>query len=263
MKSKLLIAFALLIISAAPTFGQSGVLGIDSISGQNGADEVLPNTDIIFYIGINNNSGSVMAGITNGFRIYSPDGATWTSTTTDTLGTLGGAQSGLPIGWDNTAYSITIGPIPLDDTNKVICIDSSWYPPSGLWKWAGQPAADWYPDWEGPYCYAVRALGSDVDSRPGDGLPEDWKLSQNYPNPFNPNTQIPFSVKTHAHVSLTVYNVLGQQVATLVDKELAAGNYTADWNGNSDAGSAVASGIYFYRLEAGDFVETKKMTLLK
>jgi len=235
-----------------------------------------------------------MAGITNGFRIYSPDGATWTSTTTDTLGTLGGAQfdggmlstigtvavdgsgadtvgwgafkffgSGLPIGWDNTAYSITIGPIPLDDTNKVICIDSSWYPPSGLWKWAGQPAADWYPDWEGPYCYAVRALGSDVDSRPGDGLPEDWKLSQNYPNPFNPNTQIPFSVKTHAHVSLTVYNVLGQQVATLVDKELAAGNYTADWNGNSDAGSAVASGIYFYRLEAGDFVETKKMTLLK
>jgi flagellar hook assembly protein FlgD len=64
-------------------------------------------------------------------------------------------------------------------------------------------------------------------------------------------------------VKLTVYNILGQQIRTLVDREVAAGPQTANWNGMDDAGRAVATGVYFYRLSAGDTVESKKMILLK
>jgi len=104
---------------------------------------------------------------------------------------------------------------------------------------------------------------TDVEDVDGVGLPETFSLSQNYPNPFNPTTQINFEIPVRSHVTLTVYNLLGQKVTTLVDKEMSAGRYVADWNSTSDGESKVASGIYFYKLEAGDFIETKKMMLLK
>ena len=94
-------------------------------------------------------------------------------------------------------------------------------------------------------------------------LPERYSMSQNYPNPFNPTTQINFEIPVRSHVTLTVYNLLGQKVTTLVDKEMPAGRYIADWNSASDGGTIVASGVYIYKLEAGDFIETKKMMLLK
>ena len=104
---------------------------------------------------------------------------------------------------------------------------------------------------------------SDVRVVPGGELPERYSMSQNYPNPFNPTTQINFEIPVRSHVTLTVYNLLGQKVTTLVDKEMSAGRYIADWNSASDSGTKVASGVYFYKLEAGDFIETKKMMLLK
>ncbi len=104
---------------------------------------------------------------------------------------------------------------------------------------------------------------SDVRVVDGGGLPETFSLSQNYPNPFNPTTQINFEIPVRSRVTLTIYNVLGQKVTTLVDKEMSAGRYIADWNSASDGGTIVASGVYFYKLEAGDFIETKKMVLLK
>jgi hypothetical protein len=104
---------------------------------------------------------------------------------------------------------------------------------------------------------------SDVRVVEGGELPERYSMSQNYPNPFNPTTQINFEIPVRSHVTLTVYNLLGQKVTTLVDKEMSAGRYIADWNSASDGGTIVASGIYFYKLEAGDFIETKKMMLLK
>jgi len=85
-----------------------------------------------------------------------------------------------------------------------------------------------------------------------------FSLSQNYPNPFNPSTTIEFGVPFAGNVSITVYNVLGKEVATLVNKELPAGNHAV----NFDA-STLTSGIYFYRLKVGNFVETKRMMLLK
>ena len=103
----------------------------------------------------------------------------------------------------------------------------------------------------------------DVLSVESENLPTSYALSQNYPNPFNPSTEIKFDIPVRSHVTLTVYNVLGQRVTTLVDKEMPPGSYVADWNSTSDNGTEVTSGVYFYKLEADDFIQTKKMLLLK
>ena len=89
-------------------------------------------------------------------------------------------------------------------------------------------------------------------------LPQGYSLSQNYPNPFNPTTTIQFSIPKASNVELKVFNVLGQEVATLVNTGMAAGRYSA----NFDA-SKLASGTYIYRLKAGDFVSVNKMVLMK
>jgi N-acetylneuraminic acid mutarotase len=90
------------------------------------------------------------------------------------------------------------------------------------------------------------------------GLPMDYSLNQNYPNPFNPCTRIEFSVPRSTFVTLKVFNLLGEEIATLAAQEFKAGTYTLDWNAKG-----VASGVYLYRLVAGSFVETKKMLLLR
>jgi hypothetical protein len=88
-------------------------------------------------------------------------------------------------------------------------------------------------------------------------------LSQNYPNPFNPQTTIAFSVKQRGLVTLRVYNVAGELVRTLASEEYTAGAHTKVWDGRNDAGSPVSSGVYFYKLVANDFTQTRKMVLLK
>ncbi len=95
--------------------------------------------------------------------------------------------------------------------------------------------------------------------------PSANRLDQNYPNPFNPTTTIGYSIEEAGHVRLSVYNVAGQLVRTLVD-EIASprsGGFTAQWDGVDGHGTAVSTGIYFYRLETAGYVETRKMVLLK
>lgn len=96
-------------------------------------------------------------------------------------------------------------------------------------------------------------------------LPDNFRLGQNYPNPFNPNTKIDFDIpdlrsygSPDQRVTLKIYDILGNEVETLVDEELSAGKYTAEFNA-----SALSSGSYFYRLTAGRFTQTKSMTLIK
>ena len=90
-----------------------------------------------------------------------------------------------------------------------------------------------------------------------------FALSQNYPNPFNPTTQIDFQLPSPCHVTLDVYNLVGQRVSRILDGFQEAGFQSAVWNGTDDAGNRVSSGVYFYRLQAGDFTASKKMVLLK
>jgi hypothetical protein len=93
--------------------------------------------------------------------------------------------------------------------------------------------------------------------------PIDFNLSQNYPNPFNPSTTISYQLPRSGKVELKIYNMLGQEVRKLVDENQAAGQYTVQWDGRNYNGKPVASGVYLYRLKAGEFVETKKMLLLR
>ncbi|MEW5796952.1 MAG: lectin-like protein [Candidatus Zixiibacteriota bacterium] len=95
------------------------------------------------------------------------------------------------------------------------------------------------------------------------GLPQTYTLDQNYPNPFNPGTTIAFEVAADVRVNLSIYNVLGQKVRTLTDQHYLIGRYALDWNGKDDNGIQVSTGVYFYRLTAGETVLTKKMMLLK
>jgi len=94
-------------------------------------------------------------------------------------------------------------------------------------------------------------------------VPMSFGLHQNYPNPFNPSTIIQYDLPAPSKVRLDVFNVLGQQVKTLVDDYQEAGYQSVTWNGDDDNGSSVATGIYFYKISADNKVETKKMMLLK
>jgi hypothetical protein len=101
-------------------------------------------------------------------------------------------------------------------------------------------------------------LGSPVDVEQDYILPTEFTLEQNYPNPFNPSTTFRYSIPTQSKVVIKVYDILGNEIATLMDEEKSVGTYELKWNAAN-----LSSGIYFYQLQAGDFINTKKMILLK
>ena len=116
--------------------------------------------------------------------------------------------------------------------------------------------------------YAVRllykALGwtpLDVEQTPG--MPTEYALNQNFPNPFNPTTSISFSMPHDGQVLLQVFDVTGALVKTLIDQSIRAGNMQTTWDGTNLSGNKVASGVYLYRMAAGNFVTAKKMVLMK
>ena len=102
-------------------------------------------------------------------------------------------------------------------------------------------------------------IGPDaVEIEPDRDLPLSFMLDQNYPNPFNPSTTITYQVPNPAEVELSIYNLLGQKVATLVSKKQPAGQYQVEWDA-----SGLASGIYYYMIKAGEFRQVKKMVLVR
>ncbi len=90
------------------------------------------------------------------------------------------------------------------------------------------------------------------------GTPSAYYISQNYPNPFNPSTTIRYQIPQDGIVTLKIYDILGAEVATLVNEEKVAGKYEVNFNASS-----LASGVYLYKIQAGDFISSKKMILLK
>ncbi len=157
---------------------------------------------------------------------------------------------------NDTLLNAGMGGFPLGDLYH-------WFPEKYV-QWKAQEAAenDTISKWL-QYGFSP-AVGVD----PPPGIPEKFDLSQNYPNPFNPTTQIRYSIPHNSYITLKVYNLLGQEVATLFEGIRQPGNYEATFSvkGGSVSGgddSKLASGIYFYRLTASNFVETKKLILLK
>lgn len=107
-----------------------------------------------------------------------------------------------------------------------------------------------------------------LDVQNEESIPKQFVLSQNYPNPFNPETTISYTIPSNvksetAKVTLKVYDLLGREVATLVDEYQQAGNYNASFNVETLHATSLPSGVYFYRLQSGSYSETKKMILLK
>ena len=116
-----------------------------------------------------------------------------------------------------------------------------------------------YPSQDSPATVNTTVASADEGSM----LPSEYALFQNYPNPFNPSTQIAFDVPTSEFVMLRVYNLLGQDVQTLINKSMAPGRYTVEWNGNDMLNNDVASGVYFYELRGESFISRKKMLLIR
>ncbi len=123
--------------------------------------------------------------------------------------------------------------------------------------------------WAEAYHLTAMCIGTSVDStlldidQENDNKINNFHLSQNHPNPFNPITKIEYSIPRTMYISLTIFNPLGQKVRTLINQKQTPGQHTVVWDGKDDNGRNVASGIYLYRLKTKDFVQTKKMILLK
>jgi hypothetical protein len=307
MKLRFLIVLAGVLLLSLGVARAQNRFSLDHVTGLDGG-KLLTGTPITFHIRWTTPGAPNVArliGHTNGFRVYSDDGAVFTPITwlpyrdfsktppvvvelfagwstaiwdyscdfnpygvdgigADTIGFAGTKKyGGIGPGFDEVVFEITTQ-VDAQQAGMHLCLDSSFYPPTNEWLWSsdtGDPG-DILPAWDGPHCYEI-AGGQAVEERPGAGLPTVFALSQNYPNPFNPTTVVNFDVPEKSFVKVSIYNVLGQKVRTLVDRELAAGAYKEEWNGTSDNGGSVASGIYFYKMEAGTFVATKKMMLLK
>ncbi|MFH1374571.1 MAG: thrombospondin type 3 repeat-containing protein [bacterium] len=165
-----------------------GVISLDHVDGLLGPDTVLTDKEIVFHIRMFNNLPDRIRGLTNGFRVYSPTGATWSGMTVATviaidsffdvehiyrsigvtgsdsdtalLGYMSWINYGLPVGFDSVTHTITIGPIDRMYSGGEICLDSSWYPPGGDWIWATVVHGSSYfkkfaPSWDGPHCFPI------------------------------------------------------------------------------------------------------------
>ncbi len=108
-------------------------------------------------------------------------------------------------------------------------------------------------------------LDQDLDKSVAEAetMPDSYALLENYPNPFNPETQIRFQLPEASHVTMRIFNSLGQEIRTLTDKQYEAGSHSVRWDSKDNQGNTLSSGVYLYKVQAGTFTQVKKMTLLK
>lgn len=176
-------------------------------------------------------------------------------------------------------------PVSATDAEGIPVLSTSVLPTGALFTDStdGSGQLDWTPDFTQAGVYSVSFYASDgveidseivvitvtdepetaVDDNSPDGIPSTYSLFQNYPNPFNPVTSIDYNLPRQSHVTIEIFNLTGQLVRKLVDETKAAGEYRIEWDGRDSNNRQLATGIYFYRLRAGDYVETREMLLLK
>ena len=123
-------------------------------------------------------------------------------------------------------------------------------------------AGYYWGEWCKPWYFTIQAP-TDVGDNDSPEMPDDFRLEQNFPNPFNLSTTIDYYLPRASEVTLDIYDILGRKIKTLDEGSKKSGRQTAHWDGKNNDGNPVASGIYFYRLKAGDLSFTKKMQLLK
>lgn len=246
--------------------GEKGTILRSTNTGFNWEDVSIPDTSFDFYDlsqkGIYYNIGDIFVAVGSGGRIYkSTDvGATWEQKTSGTTNTLRSVyfqtlDSGVVVGDNGTIILTTNGgeswftdpyfASPSTRQYRAVTITNNNYG-----TFSAISDSIFYVSTDPIVITGVEDTRTEVPGR--------FSLSQNYPNPFNPATTISFSIPSKSFVSLKVFDALGREISTLVSEELTAGKYAQQWNA-----AGLASGIYFYRLQAGTFVETKKLLLVR
>jgi photosystem II stability/assembly factor-like uncharacterized protein len=261
---------------------------------------ILSTPSIWIHSIVFNSSREILAGGAAGLIKSTDNGLTWSSLSVDTLlgggfvnvlaiapngsifaagwyGLIRSTDDGTTWSWvfqNNDGFSLTAltvtpnGDVYIESGVAVLRSTdngNSWHEENeGLWLWAGGPtcfglspdgfiyAGTWYGVFKS-HPIMTSVVQSEQHSRPS-----HFVLSQNYPNPFNPSTTISFSISKQSQVSLKVYDVLGREVSILLDETKPMGSYSVQFNA-----STLPSGVYFYRLQAGEFVETKKTLVMK
>ena len=141
---------------------------------------------------------------------------------------------------------------------------SHWTEPSeisGSWKVSAYDATDSTVADNASFSLTIKENVLVVDARYA--IPDEYALHPNYPNPFNPTTIISYDLPKRSQVTLGIYDLLGKKIKTLVNQSQDAGNKTAVWDGTDNLGRQMSAGVYLYRIQAGDFTQTRKMLLLK
>jgi len=156
----------------------------------------------------------------------------------------------------------TPGGVNDGDPPRTLCIDTAYMAPGGDFIFSYEAGGNSKPKFPPAMCYSVTKYPSDV-SEAALNVPHTFSLSQNRPNPFNPTTVIDYSLARKSQVDISVFNILGQKVVTLVSAELDAGPHQAVWDGKDTNGQQVASGVYFYKMDTDQFVQTRKMALMR
>jgi hypothetical protein len=168
-------------------------------------------------------------------------------------------ESGMPA---DASYDFAPNPIPPNDTS-ILTISTAVSTPAGMYGLVIKGKAN-AKQWDTTTVFLRVDEYSDAgDWADNPNAPKSFALFQNQPNPFNPETKISYYLPRACQVSLSIYNVLGRRVKTLFDGHQEAGMQTLLWDGRDDDGEQLSSGIYFYRLQADNFHQTKKMTLVK
>mgnify|MGYP001947857664 CR=1 FL=1 len=161
----------------------------------------------------------------------------------------------------DTTYSVTFEAMPYSRLEFKFRIDGSWNDLTAEFPYNGPARTISVRDYDRSYTYWYN--NDTLQDVSVNDIPVEFALRQNYPNPFNPTTMIEFDLPEAADVSLVIYDITGRQIRTLVSEAVDAGYKGITWNGRDNMGNGVATGMYIYRLQAGDFVDVKKMTFMK